>query len=135
MLNNKKVRKLLIHRFKSFGYIILTHGERIHHFLRQYSLLLSFARHDMFRIRAKANLSQSRGFNGIVKKQSCKSILIICQFWGIVVGDEIFGYNVPIGFMDVLTFWRSVKRHHLLDFFKSQKWENFKGNRIFKYVF
>ena len=63
--------------------------------------------------REKANLSQSRGCKGIVKKQSCTFIIIICQFWGINVGDGIFGCNVPIGFIDALTFWRSVKRCHL----------------------
>ena len=41
----------------------------------------------------------------------------MCQFWGIVVGDGIPGCNVSIGFIDALTFLRSVKRHHLLDFF------------------
>ena len=49
-MNNKKVRKLFSHRFKGFGYIILTHGGRIHHSLRQYSPLISFIRPDMIRI-------------------------------------------------------------------------------------
>ena len=34
---------------------------------------------------------------GILKKQSCKSIIIMCRFWGIVVGDGIPGCNAPIG--------------------------------------
>ena len=41
----------------------------------------------------------------------------MCQFWGIVIGDGISGCNAPIGFIDALSFLRSVKRHHLLDFF------------------
>lgn len=41
----------------------------------------------------------------------------MCQFWGIVVGDGVFGCNVFIGFIDVLAFLRSVKRYYLLDFF------------------
>ena len=49
----------------------------------------------------------------MVKKQSCKSIITICQFWGIVVGDGILGCSVPMGFIDALTFQRSVKRCHL----------------------
>ena len=32
IMNNKKVRKLFSHRFKGFGYIILTYGGRIYHF-------------------------------------------------------------------------------------------------------
>ena len=54
---------------------------------------------------------------GIFKKQSSKPVIIMCQFWGIVVGDGIPDCNTPIGFIDALTFLRSVKRHHLLDFF------------------
>ena len=34
-----------------------------------------------------------------------------------MVGDGIPGCNAPIGFIDALTFLRSVKRCHLLDFF------------------
>ena len=37
--------------------------------------------------------------------------------WGIVIGDGISGCNAPIGFIDALTFLRSVKRHHSLNFF------------------
>ena len=57
------------------------------------------------------------GCKGILKNQSCKSIIIMCQFWGIVVGDGVPGCNAPIGFIDALTFLRYVKKHHLLDFF------------------
>ena len=67
--------------------------------------------------RKKVNLSRSKGCKGILKKQSCKSVIIMCQFWGIVVGDGIPGFNAPIGFIDALTFLRSIKRCHLLDFF------------------
>ena len=63
------------------------------------------------------NLSVSKGCRGVLKKQSCKSIIIMCQFWGTVVGDGIPGCNAPIGFIEALTFLRSVKRHNLLDFF------------------
>ena len=63
------------------------------------------------------NFSQSKKCKGILKKQSCKSVIIMCQFWGIVVGDRMPGYNASIGFIDALTFLRSVKRYHLLDFF------------------
>ena len=72
----------------------------------------------MIRIRKReTNLSQSRGCKGIVKKQSCKSVIIICQFRGIVEDDGIPGCNAPIDFIDVLTFRRSVKRCHLPDLF------------------
>ena len=63
------------------------------------------------------NFSWSKECKGILKKQSCKSGIIMCQFWGIVVGDGIPGCNASIGFIDALTFLRSVKRGHLLDFF------------------
>ena len=67
--------------------------------------------------REKVNLSQSKGCKGIFKKQSCKSVIIMCLFWGTVVGDGIPGCSAPMGFIDALTFLRSVKRCHLLDFF------------------
>ena len=54
--------------------------------------------------RKKVNLSRSKECKGILKKQSCKSVIIMCQFWGIVVGDGIPGGNAPIGFIDALTF-------------------------------
>ena len=60
---------------------------------------------------------ESESHRGILKKQSCKSIIIMCQFWGIVVGDGIPGCNAHIGFIDAWTFLRSVRRRHLLDFF------------------
>ena len=74
------------------------------------------------------NLSWSKGCRGIFKKLSCKSVTIMCQFWEIVVGDGIPGCNVFIGFIDALTFLRSVKRHHLLDFFFITKIE-FQGEQ------
>ena len=67
--------------------------------------------------REKVNLSRSKVCKGIFKKQSSKPVIIMCQFWGIVVGDGIPGYSAPMGFIDALTFLRSVKRCHLLDFF------------------
>ena len=54
--------------------------------------------------RKKVNLSWSKECKGIFKKQSCKSVIIMCQFWGIVIGDAISGFNAPIGFTDALTF-------------------------------
>ena len=65
--------------------------------------------------RKKVNLSRSKECKGILKKQSCKSVIIMCQFWGIVIGDGISSCNVSIGFIDALTFLRSVKRRYLLD--------------------
>lgn len=59
IMNNKKVKKLFSHRFKGFGYIILTHGERIYHFLRQYSLFISFMRPNMIRKRKREGKSFS----------------------------------------------------------------------------
>ena len=79
--------------------------------------------------REKVNLSWSKGCKGILKKQSCKSIIIICQFWGIVIGDGIPDCNPPIGFINVLTFLWSVKRHHLLDFFFITKIGEFQGEK------
>ena len=77
----------------------------------------------------KVNLSRSKGCQGIFKKQSYKSIIIICQFRGIVVGDGIPGCNAPIGFIDALTFLRSVRRRHLLDFFFITKIGEFQGEQ------
>ena len=74
------------------------------------------------------NLSQSKGFKGILKKQSCKSVITMYQFWGLV-GDGIPGCNAPIGFIDALTFLRSVKRCHLLDFFFITKIGEFQGEQ------
>ena len=54
--------------------------------------------------REKVNLSQSKECKGIFKKQSCKSVIIMCQFWGTVVGDGIPGCSAPMGFIDALTF-------------------------------
>jgi len=45
-----------------------------------------------------------------------------------MVGDGIPGYNAPIGFIDALTFLRSVRRCHLLDFFFITKIE-FQGEQ------
>ena len=79
--------------------------------------------------REKANLSRSRGCKGIVKKQSCSSVIIISQFWGIVVGDGIPDCNAPIGFLEVLTFRRSIKRRYLPDFFFITKMGEFQGEQ------
>ena len=54
----------------------------------------------------------------------------MCQFWGIVIGDAISGFNAPVGFIDLLTFLRSVKRHHLSDFFFIIKIGEFQGERV-----
>ena len=67
--------------------------------------------------REKVTLPRSKWCKGIFKKQSCKSVIIMCQLWGTVVGDGIPGCNASIGFIDAVTFLRSVKRHHLLGFF------------------
>ena len=75
------------------------------------------------------NLSRSKECKGILKKQSCKSRIIICQFWGIVVGDGIPGCNAPTGFTDALTFLRSVRRCHLLDVFFITKIGEFQGEQ------
>jgi hypothetical protein len=56
-MNEKKVRKLFSHRFKGFGYIILTHDGRIHHSLRQHSPLIPFMRPNMIRIRKRESKS------------------------------------------------------------------------------
>ena len=48
-----------------------------------------------------------------------------------MVGDGISSCNVPIGFTDALTFLRSVKRHHLLDFFFITKIGEFQGEQDF----
>ena len=53
----------------------------------------------------------------------------MCQFWGIVVGDGIPGCSAPMGFIDALTFLRSVKRCHLLDFFFITKIGVFQGEQ------
>ena len=45
-----------------------------------------------------------------------------------MVGDGIPGCNAPIGFIDALTFPRSVRRRHLLDFFFIPKIE-FQGEQ------
>ena len=53
----------------------------------------------------------------------------MCQFWGTAVGDGIPGCNASIGFIDALTFLRSVKRHHLLDLFFITKIGEFQGEQ------
>ena len=74
-------------------------------------------RPDVIRKRERESESQSKGCKDIFKKQSCKSVIIMWQFLGTVVGDGIPGCCAPMGFIDALTFLRSVKRCHLLDFF------------------
>ena len=108
-----QVRKLFSHRLKGFSYIVLTHSGRVHHSLMQYSPLVSFMKPDMIGIKER----ESESHRGILKKQSCKSIVIMCQFWGVVVGDGIPGCNAPIGFIVAITFLKSVKRCQFLDFF------------------
>ena len=56
-----------------------------------------------------------------------------------MVGDGIFSCNVPIGFIDVLTFRRFVKRCQLSDFFFFTKMGEFQEQDSlicfnFKYV-
>ena len=46
-----------------------------------------------------------------------------------MVGDGIPGCNAPIGFIDALTFLRSVRRRHLLDFFFITKIGEFQGEQ------
>ena len=46
-----------------------------------------------------------------------------------MVGDGIPGCNAPIGFIDALSFLRSVKRYHLLDFFFMTKIGEFQGEQ------
>ena len=46
-----------------------------------------------------------------------------------VVGDGILGCNASIGFIDALTFLRSVKRRHLLDFFFKTKIGELQGEQ------
>ena len=46
-----------------------------------------------------------------------------------MVGYGIPGCNAPIGFMDALTFLRSVRRCHLLDFFFITKIGEFQGEQ------
>ena len=48
-----------------------------------------------------------------------------------MVGDGIPDCNAPIGFIDALTFLRSVKRRHLLDFFFITKIGEFQGEQDF----
>ena len=44
-----------------------------------------------------------------------------------MVGDGIPGCNAPTGFIDALTFLRSVRRRHLLDFFFITNTGKFQG--------
>ena len=46
-----------------------------------------------------------------------------------MVGEGIPGSNAPIGFIDALTFLRSVKRRHLLNFFFITKIGEFQGEQ------
>ena len=46
-----------------------------------------------------------------------------------MVGDGIPGCNTPIGFIDALTFLRSVREQHLLDFFFITKIGEFQGEQ------
>ena len=64
-----------------------------------------------------------------IMKWNFSKIFQICQFWGIVVLDGIPGCNAPIGFIDALTFLRSVRRCHFLDFFFITKIGEFQGEQ------
>ena len=46
-----------------------------------------------------------------------------------MVGEGIPGSNAPIGFIDALTFLRSVKSCYLLDFFFITKMGEFHGEQ------
>ena len=56
-MDDKKVRKLLAHRLKGFSHIVLTHGGRIHHSLRQHSPLILLMRPDVIRKRERESKS------------------------------------------------------------------------------
>ena len=56
-------------------------------------------------------------------KWNFSKIFQICQLWGIVVGDGIPGCNAPIGFIDALTFLRSVRRCWRIDAFELWCWK------------
>ena len=51
-----------------------------------------------------------------------------------MLGDGIPGCNAPIGFIDALTFLRSVRRCYLLDFFFITKIGEIQEDQVPQYV-
>ena len=83
----------------------------------------------------KAKCFLSLGCKGIVKKQSCKSIIIIDHPFGTMGGEGNPGYKGPIGIIILLTFLKSINIHHFLDFFLLQKRESSMGKMKALYDF
>ena len=75
----------------------------------------------------KAKRFLSLGCKGIVKKQSCKSIIITDQPFGTMEGEGNPGCNGPMGIIVLLTFLRSINICHFSDFFFIIKMREFYG--------
>ena len=75
----------------------------------------------------KADLRWSSGCQGLVKKQSLRSITNKCQFLGIILGLGRRGCKAPIGTIIALTALRSVSILHSPDFFCITNTREFQG--------
>ena len=75
----------------------------------------------------KAKRFLSLGCKGIVKKQSCKSIITIDHPFGTIDGEGNPGCKGPIGNTVLLTFLKSINICHFSDFFFITKIGEFHG--------
>ena len=75
----------------------------------------------------KADLRWSSGCQGLVKKQSLRSIINKCQFLGIILGLGRLGRKAPIGTITALAALKSVSIFHLTDFFCITNTREFQG--------
>ena len=65
----------------------------------------------------KAKCFLSLGCKGIVKKQSCVSVIITDHHFGTMEGEGNPGFKGPIGIIVLLTFLKSFNICHFPDFF------------------
>lgn len=75
----------------------------------------------------KANLGASSGCNGMLKKQSLRSMMVKCQSRGIMVGDGSPGCRAPMSSIASLIFLRSWSKRHLPVSFLITKIGEFQG--------
>ena len=78
----------------------------------------------------KAKRCLSSGWKGIVKKQSCISIILIAQSLGTIAALGSPGCNAPIGIIMVLIVLKCVSILHLPDFFLKTKTDVFHGDWV-----
>ena len=135
-MNEIRLRELLSDGLQNFINNELTDRRGVHHTLGQ-DLPLIPLRGDWLLMEGieKAKLCLSSGCKGIVKKQSCKSIIIIAQSLRTIAGLGSPGCNAPIGMVIVLIFLKSVSILHLPDFFLMTKTGEFHADWVVSILF